>query len=177
MTDLQISTIGLVLCIVPALVHGVETFRPLWARWVVNWVLPVFGPGLPRPTTGLRNDEQLAMLDAALAAAPEPKRLAATDYLFLLLFEQRQGGLAFLSVAAGAIYGLSQPLAERDALHLMFGVMAVLFMLVNANHAGLPLLGRHPRISRAGRNVGIVFAPFWAVAAVLNWLSVSASFS
>jgi hypothetical protein len=59
----------------------------------------------------------------------------------------------------------------------MFGVMAVLFMLVNANHAGLPLLGRHPRVSSAGRNVGIVFAPFWAAAAMLNWLAFTGAAS
>lgn len=49
--------------------------------------------------------------------------------------------------------------------------MAVLFALVNANHAGVPFLGRHPRVSRHGRNVGIVFAAFWAAAAGLNGLA------
>lgn len=70
MTGLLLSTIRLALCIVPGLVHGVETLRPLWARWVVNWVLPVFGPGLPLSSNGLNRDEQQAMLDAARAAAP-----------------------------------------------------------------------------------------------------------
>ncbi len=49
--------------------------------------------------------------------------------------------------------------------------MAALFALVNANHAGVPFLGRHPRVSRRGRNVGIVFAAFWGVAAGLNGLA------
>ena len=56
------------------------------------------------------------------------------------------------------LYGLTLPLADRHALHLVFGIMAVLFTLVNANQAGIPGLGRHPRVSGNGRNVGIVFA-------------------
>ncbi len=168
------STLGLLLCLAPALVHAVEVFRPLWARWVVNWVLPVFALGLPRPTRALSHDDQVAMLDAALGAAPRDKAPAGADYIFLLLFEQRQGALAFIAVAAGVLYGLTLPLAERHALHLVFGIMAALFALVNANHAGIPGLGHHPRVSRNGRNVGILFAPFWAVAAVLNYLGYSA---
>jgi hypothetical protein len=136
----------------------------------VNWVLPFFAPGIPRPSRALTHDDQIAMLDAAVKAAPKDKSPAGADYIFLMLFEQRQGALAFIAVAAGVIYGLSLPLADRHALHLVFGVMAALFALVNANHAGVPLLGHHPRISRNGRNVGIVFAPFWAAAAVLNYL-------
>jgi hypothetical protein len=53
--------------------------------------------------------------------------------------------------------------------------MAVLFALVNANHAGVPFPGHHPRVSRNGRNVGVVFAPFWAVAAGLNGLAFAAA--
>lgn len=90
-----------------------------------------------------------------------------------MLFEQRQGSLAFISVVAGVIYGLTLSLVERNPLHLVFGVMAALFMLVNANHAGIRFLGHHPRVSRHG--VGIVFAPFWAVAAVLNLVAFSDS--
>ncbi|WP_306118059.1 MULTISPECIES: hypothetical protein [unclassified Roseitalea] len=92
------STLGLLLCLAPALVHAVEVVRTLWARWVVNFVLPLFAPGLPRPSRAL----------------------------------------------------------------------------THANHAGVPLLGHHPRISRNGRNVGFVFAMFWAVAAVLNLAGLSA---
>jgi hypothetical protein len=53
--------------------------------------------------------------------------------------------------------------------------MAALFALVNANHAGIPGLGHHPRISRNGRNVGIVFAPFWIVVTILNYLGFTAA--
>jgi hypothetical protein len=169
------STLGLLLCLAPALVHAVEIVRPLWARWVVNWVLPVFAPGMPRPSKFLTHDDQIAMLDAALKAAPRDKAPAGADYIFLMLFEQRQGALAFIAVAAGVIYGLTLPVADRHALHLIFGVMATFFALVNVNHAGVPPLGHHPRISRNGRNVGIVFAPFWAAAAVLNYLGFSGS--
>jgi hypothetical protein len=42
---------------------------------------------------------------------------------------------------------------------------------VNVNHAGVPFLGRHPRVSHHGGNVGIVFAAFWAFAAGLNGLA------
>jgi hypothetical protein len=169
------STLGLLLCLAPALVHAVEIVRPLWARWVVNWVLPFFGPGIPRPAKALTHDDQIAMLDAALDAAPRDKAPAGADYIFLLLFEQRQGALAFIAVATGVIYGLTLPLTDRHALHLVFGVMAALFALVNANHAGLPLLGHHPRITRNGRHVGIVFAAFWAVMAILNFVGFTAA--
>ncbi|WP_284166083.1 hypothetical protein [Frigidibacter sp. SD6-1] len=167
------STLGLLLCLASAAVHAVEVIRPLWARWVVNWVLPFFTPGLPRPSKALTHDDQIAMLDAALGAAPRDKAPAGADYIFLMLFEQRQGALAFIAVAAGVLYGLTLPLPDRHALHLVFGIMAALFALVNANHAGIPGLGHHPRVSRNGRNVGILFAPFWAVAAILNYVGFS----
>ncbi|MFK7927048.1 MAG: hypothetical protein AB8H79_02580 [Myxococcota bacterium] len=51
----------------------------------------------------------------------------------------------------------------------------MLFALVNANHAGVPGLGHHPRVSRDGRNVGILFTPFWITAAVLNVLAFLAA--
>jgi hypothetical protein len=73
------------------------------------------------------------------------------------------------------IYGLTLTLGERNPLHLVLVVMSALFMLVNANHAGIRFLGHHPRVSRHGRHVGIVFAPFWAVATVLNVLAFIAS--
>jgi hypothetical protein len=49
--------------------------------------------------------------------------------------------------------------------------------LVNANQAGLPFLGNHPKISKNGKNVGIAFTPFWLVVAILNWLAFSYSLS
>jgi len=42
-------------------------------------------------------------------------------------------------------------------------------MLVNANHAGIPFWGKHPKVSRNGQNVGIVFSVFWLTATVLNY--------
>lgn len=171
MSDPLISTLGLLLCLAPGLVHGAELVSPMLSRWVINYVLPFFGPGVPRGASSLTHAEQLAMLDAARVAGPEGKDAAADDYLFLMLFEQRQGGIAFLSVVVGVLYGLGLPPADRVALHLMFAVMSGLFALVNANHAGVPGLGRHPRVSRHGRHVGILFAPFWAVAAALNVLA------
>ena len=168
MSDSLISTLGLLLCLAPGLVHGAELISPMLSRWVINGVLPFFGPGVPSASAALTHDEQLAMLDAARSAGPSGRDAASDDYVFLLLFEQRQGGIAFLSVVAGVLYGLTLGLDGRAPLHLMFVVMSVLFALVNANHAGVPGLGRHPRVSRHGRNVGILFAPFWGVAAALN---------
>jgi hypothetical protein len=63
------------------------------------------------------------------------------------------------------------PLDDRAVLHLLLLVMSVMFMLVNANHAGIPFLGKHPKVSRNGRNVGIVFSVFWLAASVLNYLA------
>lgn len=175
MNDSTISTIALLLCLAPGALHSFEVVLPLLARWIVNYVLPFFGPALPNKAGSLTKNEQLTMLDAAVDAAPAAKKEAATDYVFLMLFEQRQGSLAFLAVIVGVVYGLTLTLVERNPLHLVLAVMSALFMLVNANHAGIRFLGYHPRVSRHGRHVGIVFAPFWAVAAVLNVLAFSSS--
>ncbi len=165
------STLGLLLCLAPGLVHGVELISPLWSRWVVNLVLPFFGPGLPRRDSALSGAEQLRMLDAARAAGPTGKDTASEDYVFLMLFEQRQGGIAFVSVIAGVLYALTLPVDGRAPLHLLLAVMSALFALVNVNHAGIPLLGHHPRVSRHGKHVGMLFAPFWIVALVCNTMA------
>lgn len=175
MTDLTLSSLGLILLIVPVLIHGIEVLWPMQSRWIVNWVLPFFGPSLPKPSTSLSATEQAAMLDAARAATPPQKAQTSEDYLFLLLFEQRQGAIGFAAAAAGSFYGLGLGLADRDALHLVFGVVSILMLLVNANHAGVPGLGHHPRVSRNGKHVGMVFVPFWAVASVLNLLGFMAA--
>lgn len=102
---------------------------------------------------------------------PEAKKTAAKDYIFLLLFEGRQNSLVLLSLIAGILLAFQLPLDERATLHLMGLVMSILFTLVNANHAGVGFLGHHPRVSRNGRNVGIVFTFFWLTAAVLNYFA------
>ncbi len=174
MSEIQISTLGLILSIIPVTLHGIEVLFPMQARMIANWVLPFFGLKSPSGNTALTQDEQLRMLDAALEAAPKEKMTNAKDYIFLLLFEQRQGAIGFTAVAVGAIYGMGLELAARQPLHLLFGVVAVLMMLVNANQAGvLPFFGKHSRISTHGRNVGIIFTPFWLVVALLNWLAFS----
>jgi hypothetical protein len=175
MDDTTVSTIALLLCLAPGVLHGAEVAFPMLSRWIVNYVLPFFGPGRPTAAGSLTNAEQLTMLDAAVDTAPDEKNEAASNYIFLMLFEQRQGSLAFISVAAGVVYGLTLTLTERNPLHLVLGVMAALFMFVNANHAGIRFLGNHPRVTRHGRNVGIIFGPFWAVAALLNVLAFSSS--
>lgn len=163
-----ISKLGLLFCAAPAVVHAPEVISPMLARWGVNWILPFFGPGLPNPRTGLTRDEMLAMIDAARAAGPAGKEVTVDDYVFFTLFEQRQISLASWSVAATVFYGLTLGVAARAPLHFMLGVLSVLFSLVNFNHAGIPGLGEHPRVSRHGRNVGILFGPFWAASAALN---------
>ena len=175
MTDLTLSTLGLILLVVPFLVHGIEVLFPMQSRWVVNWVLPVFAPRLPNPATSLTYTDQIAMLDAARAAAPSQKQRAADDYLFLLLFEQRQGAIGFTAAAAAALYGLTLGLVDRDALHFVFGVVAILMALVNASQGWVQFFGHHPRISTSGKHVGWVFTPFWIVAAWLNWSGFSAA--
>ena len=177
--QILISNAGLILSIIPVTLHGIEVLFPMQARWIANWVLPFFGFKAPNRASALTYNEQITMLDAALEAAPNEKKKNAKDYLFILLFEQRQGAIGFTAVAAGAIYGLSSlGLVERNPLHLVFGVVAVLMMLINANQAGwLPFFGKHPKVSQHGKNVGIVFTPFWLVVALLNWLAFSYAIS
>jgi len=171
MTENSISTLALVLCAIPGILHSVEVVYPMLARLIVNYVLPLFEPGVPKARNQMTAIEQTAMLDAAIASVPEEKKTAAKDYMFLLLFEQRQNSLALWAVIAGIIYAMQLPLVERDVLHFLLMVMSALFMLVNANHAGIPFLGHHPKVSRNGRNVGIVFIPFWLASTVLNYLA------
>ena len=171
MTENLISTLALVICMLPGILHSLEVAFPMLARLIVNYVLPFFEPGLPTGKNQMTADEQTAMLDTAIASAPEGKKTAAKDYIFLLLFEQRQNSLALWAVIAGIIYGFQLPLGERETLHFLLMVMSALFMLVNANHAGIPFLGHHPKVSRNGRNVGIVFVPFWLASTVLNYLA------
>jgi len=173
MSELTLSNLGLVLLLVPFLVHGIEVLFPTQALWVVNWVLPFFSPTLPSRSKRLRLVDQTSMMDAAVDAVPPEKKRAAEDYVFLLMFEQRQGAICFAAAAAAAVYGLTLGLVDRDALHFVFGVIALLMMLVNANQAGVPYLGNHPRVSTNGKHVGFVFTPFWAVAAGLNWMGFS----
>lgn len=166
-----ISSIGLILSIIPVMIHGIEMFFPMQARWIVNWVLPFFGLMLPNRDKFLTYGEQIKMLDSALDNAPVEKKRAGSDYIFILLFEQRQGGIGFIAVAASAIYGLTLSLVERNPLHFVYGIIAVLMILANANHAGIPFLGNHPKVSQNGKNVGILFAPFWAIVAILNGMA------
>ncbi|MCB1147888.1 MAG: hypothetical protein KDK38_13900 [Leptospiraceae bacterium] len=171
MNENTISILAMALCMAPGALHSVEVVYPMLARLIVNYVLPFFAPELPNSSKQLTASEQMTMLDAALSAAPTEKKTSAEDYIFVLLFEQRQGALAFLSVIAGIVYGMLLPLNDRDVLHLLLLVMSVMFMLVNANHAGIPLLGKHPKVSKNGRNVGIVFSLFWMAASILNYLA------
>jgi hypothetical protein len=172
MSEIQISALGLVLSIIPVTLHGIEVLFPMQARLIVNWVLPFFGLKIPSKSSALTQNEQIVMLDAALEAAPKEKKINVKDYLFILLFEQRQGAIGFTAVAIGAIYGMNIELAARQPLYFVFGVVAVLMMLGNANQAGfLAFFGKHPIISKQGKNVGIVFTPFWLAVAILNCLA------
>ncbi|MEM7179785.1 MAG: hypothetical protein AAF518_02655 [Spirochaetota bacterium] len=173
--EILISNIGLILSTIPITLHGIEVLFPMQARWIVNWVLPFFGLKIPNKDKSITYSDQIKMLETALDAAPKEKITNAKDYIFLLIFEQRQGSIGFIAIAIGAIYGLTLGLVGRNPLHLVFGIVAVLMTLVNANQAGLSFLGNHPKVSQHGRNVGILFTPFWAAVAVLNWLAFSYS--
>lgn len=175
--QILISNLGLLLSIIPVTIHGIEFLFPMQARWIANWVLPFFGLKTPAKKNALTYKEQIAMLDAGLNTVPEEKKMSAKDYIFILIFEQRQGAIGFIAIALGAIYGMTLSIVERNPLHFVYGVVAILMMLVNANQAGLPFLGNHPKISKNGKNVGIAFTPFWLVVAILNWLAFSYSLS
>ena len=88
MNEIQISTLAMVLSIIPVTLHGIEVLFPMQARWIVNWILPFFGLKAPSSKTALTQEEQLTMLDAALDASPKEKMTNAKDYIFLLLFER-----------------------------------------------------------------------------------------
>lgn len=96
MTEDSISTLALALSMAPGILHSVEVVYPMWVRWLANYVLPLFEPGWPKASKHLNADDQTAMLEAALMVAPKEKKTAAEDYIFVLLFEQRQGALAFI---------------------------------------------------------------------------------
>lgn len=191
-----VSTIGLLFCLLPGLLHAVEVVFPMLSRWVVNYVLPLFElaprsgesgsiteriplmQGLPPASSRLTEQDQLTMLDAALKAVPNTKTTAASDYVFLMIFEQRQGSLAFHSLNIGVIYGLFVPLEQRIPLHIICVVLSVLLMLANANQGDVPILkfmGDHPKVSPHGRNVGIVFTPLWGFVALLNMIAWASS--
>jgi Ca2+/Na+ antiporter len=78
-------------------------------------------------------------------------------------------------MSVAAIYAMSLSLPERHTIHLMFMVMSALFLLVDANQAGIPFFGNHPRVSKNGRNVCIVFCLLWIVSTVFNYLAFSTS--
>jgi len=79
MSPSLISRLGLMLWLAPAPVHAVEVVRPLLSRWVVNWLLPDFATGLPRPSIALTQHDQMVTRDAALSAAPTNKAPAGAD--------------------------------------------------------------------------------------------------
>ncbi len=104
----------------------------------------------------------LALADLPAGQRPtrtEAKEVTSRDYIFLTLFEGRQISLASWSAVATLVYGLILGLEARAPLHFMFSVLSVLFSTVNFKHAGSPGFGEHPRVSRHGRNVEIVFGP------------------
>jgi hypothetical protein len=108
-------------------------------RWVVNLVFPPFGLQMPVPgPLRLTYTDQVAMLEAAIEAAPSEKWNTAADYVFLITFEQRQGSIGFVACLAAAVYGAFLPVQERHPLHLIFGVIALGMTVINLNHAGFP---------------------------------------
>ena len=134
---------------------------------------PQFTFNLPRqfvPGSAINYDEQLAMFDAFLAAAPLEKKDSAKDILFLMLFETRQGAAGFIAAAAGAAYASTLPMEQRHPIHFLFFVLSMLMAGADANHGlGFPF-GYHPRNTVNGWAVGIAFTPFWLASAYCNWV-------
>jgi hypothetical protein len=129
MTEISISTLALAICMIPGILHSLEVAFPMLARLIVNYVLPLFEPGLPKGKNQMTADEQTTMLDAAIASAPEGKKTAAKDYIFLLLFEQRQNSLAFLG--GYSRYHLRFSIAigrARDATFLISGDVCIVYV-------------------------------------------------
>lgn len=62
-TLIFVSNIGLILSIIPVMLHGIEAFLPMQARWIVNWALPFFGLMLPNHKKFLTYDEQIKEYD------------------------------------------------------------------------------------------------------------------
>lgn len=96
MTDLQVSTVGRILSILPLRLHGLDVLFPRKARWITNRVLPFWG----------------VKAQAAKAARTKDK--------------QGRGARGFVAVAVGAIYGMGLELTARQALHLVFGAVTIL---------------------------------------------------
>ena len=173
--SLTYSTVGLICCFIPVTLHGPEAILPLWgSRFVTNCVLPFFGGELP--SNPIQADDQEKALESIIQAFPSESWKNSANYLFLLIFEQKQGASGFIAAAAGSIYAAMLPLSERHPVHFMFCVLSITMAIGNANHAtGWKVFGEHPFVSTAGRNVGLAFVPFWAVSAFCNYMAYTES--
>lgn len=143
------------------------------SRFVTNTVLPLFGFELPENPFGAQ--EQNAAIDALIQSFPSAMWKNSANYAFLLIFEQKQGSAGFVAAAAASIYAFTLPLAQRHPIHFLFTVLSAVMTIANANHAGLSFLGEHPFVSPAGRNVGLLFVPFWLVSAFCNYMAFTLS--
>lgn len=171
------SNVGLYLTAVPVLVHGLEVIFPMAARFLANLVLPIFGFQLPTDSAAyLTLEDQVKMLEGAISAAPSEKWRTAADYIFVLTFEQRQGSAGFWATLIGSIYALSLPFAERHPIHFLLMALDVFMIIGNLSHAtGFGLLGYNPMVTSSGRNLGIVFAPFWLLNFYFNYMAFQGS--
>ena len=175
----SLSTIGLVLCSIPLLVHGPEIWSPTLARFVANFWFPPFTFQIPRtpfrPDEALDYSEQIQMIEAALKTVPPHKQDSARDLIFLMLFETRQGSAGFWAAALGAGYAWTLPFEQRHPIHFLLWILSFAMALANANHGYKLPFGKHPFVSKNGWAVGIVFTPFWLAAAYCNWVAFTES--
>lgn len=165
------SNVGLALTAIPVLVHGAEVLFPMAARYVANLILPFMGPYLPEPDTFLTAEDQTKMLEAAIQAAPAEKWKTAADYIFILTFEQRQGSAGFAATLLGSLYASTLPFSQRHPIHALLMALDVFMVISNANHAGIPFLGYNPMVTNNGRNLGILFAPYWLLNLYFNYMA------
>jgi len=171
-TDKFISTLGLILCIIPATVHGMELIAPKLVMLLVHYVLfPFFSLRIPTTQERLDDEDYNKMLQRAIDTAGE-KTEAAADLIFMMTLEQRQSAYGMISMAAACIYGLTlDHWVGRRPLHFAFGVTAVLQLYVHLNHAGVPI-GINNFVTRHGKLLSITFIfGMWIPIAICEWYS------
>merc|ERR1712113_703070 len=125
----------------------------------------------------LKPEEKMAkedfdnMMNAAVDSLPEEKKLVGRNILYLQGFEQRQGSVLWTAVGVGAIYTVTVDLPFRHPAHFVAGVTACMMTLVNANNV-IQMNGFH---CKEGKVIGLLFTPFFALVAILNWIAFSYS--
>jgi len=96
---------------------------------------------------------------------PESKLFTAESLIWMASFEHRLGASAFVGIAAGAVYALTQDFETRHPLYLAYFVIAVFCTFCNFTH----WIGTNNELrNEMGKRVGIVFTlTFWGPIAAM----------